>query len=58
MDLMVPKKTPKKMINLILQDQYQNLPKTQFGANDDFSNWIQWVDDEKIKDCVISLQRL
>ncbi len=25
MDLMAPKKAPKKMINLILQDQYQNL---------------------------------
>ncbi len=47
MDLMVPKEAPKKVINLILQDQYQNLLERQFSAKDDFSNWIQWVDDEK-----------
>ncbi len=46
---MVLKEAPKKMINLILQDKYQNLLERQFSAEDDFSNWIQWVDDEKIK---------
>ncbi len=49
MDLMVLKEAPKKMINLILQDQYQNLMERQFSVEDDFSNLIQWVDVEKIK---------